>query len=97
MSTCDLMCLSFCQTESLAERDGRVGEDSCHLITSTHQSLFFFFDFQPGLAKMPGSGLNGDGGGESDMSIKRGQGVFQPDVDLQDGVSSFLRSPRLSD
>lgn len=61
------------------------------------RAFFFFFDFQPGLAKMPGSGLNGDGGGESDMSIKRGQGVFQPDVDLQDGVSSFLRSPRLSD
>lgn len=31
------------------------------------------------------------------MSIKSGQGVFQPDVHLQDDVSFFLRSLRLSD
>ena len=78
----------------LAKRDVTMEEGSA-TSSSAPGPLFCFvfcFDSQLGSAEMPEAGLRGDGGGyrESDISIKRGQDVFQPDVGLQDGCFLFL-------
>lgn len=56
MSTCDLMCLGFCQTKILAERDGRMGR-AVATSSPAHTRAFFFFYFQLGSPEMPQSGL----------------------------------------